>query len=192
MFSPCFIFRGAWHSWLQQHFLGFKHFQGRQLVPKSGRSERAGQGISGFIRQLLPRTYFLKVIFALNRGFLPWIFGAGLKRGSAYALVDLVSLAPLSILNLESNPTFPIPNKKFLFTHSMCSGLLQQRRYRHSLKFMKLLKKVLWLLRKTRNLCWFLATEKLARRLTKYIHHVCEMGVHIINYLLSSQRNAGL
>ena len=27
---------------------------------------------------------------------------------------------------------------------------------------------------------------------TYYIHHVCEMGVHIINYLLSSQRNAGL
>ena len=57
----------------------------------------SGQGILGFIRQLLPRTYFLKVIFALNRGFLPLIFGAGLKSGSAYALVDLVSLAPLYI-----------------------------------------------------------------------------------------------
>ena len=46
-----------------------------------------GKGISG----LLPRMYFWKVIFAL-------IFGAGRKSGSAYALVDLVTLAPLSIL----------------------------------------------------------------------------------------------
>ena len=29
-----------------------------------------GKGISGFTRQLFPRTYFRKVIFALNRGFL--------------------------------------------------------------------------------------------------------------------------
>ena len=71
------------------------------ICTKSGRSERAGQGISGVIRQLLPRTYLLKFIFALNRGFLPWIFGAGLKSGSAYALVDLVSLAPLNWILTE-------------------------------------------------------------------------------------------
>ena len=44
----------------------------------------AGQGISGFIRQLLPRTYFLKGDFS----------GRGRKSGSAYALV---TLAPLII-----------------------------------------------------------------------------------------------
>ena len=45
------------------------YMQGRQSVPKSSRSERGGKGISG----LLPRMYFLKVIFAL-------IFGAGQKK----------------------------------------------------------------------------------------------------------------
>ena len=52
---------------------------------------RAGQGMSGFIRQLLPKTYFWKFVFALNRNSLPWILGRGRKSGSAYALVDLVS-----------------------------------------------------------------------------------------------------
>ena len=60
-----------------------------------------GKEFWGFIRQLLPRTYFLKVIFTLNRDFLPWIFGAELKNGSAYALVDMVSLAPLKINHHE-------------------------------------------------------------------------------------------
>ena len=36
----------------------YLYIQGRQSVQKSGRSERAGKGISGFIRQVLPRTYF--------------------------------------------------------------------------------------------------------------------------------------
>ena len=72
-------------------------FKGANRYQKVVGQNGAGQGISWFIRQLLPRTYFLKVIFALNRGFLPLIFGAGLKSGSAYALVDLVSLAPLDM-----------------------------------------------------------------------------------------------
>ena len=73
-------------------------FKGANLYQKVVGQNEAGQGISGFIRQLLPRTYFLKVIFALNRSFLPWIFGAGQKSGSAYALVDLVTLAPLNMM----------------------------------------------------------------------------------------------
>ena len=78
--------------------------QYRKVVGQNG----AGQGILGFIRQLLPRTYFLKVIFALNRGFLLLIFGAGLKSGSAYALVDLVSLAPLTdLVTLVKKNNFP-------------------------------------------------------------------------------------
>ena len=66
-------------------------------------SEWGGARNFGVYQTIAPKNLLLKVIFALNRGFLPWIFGAGLKSGSAYALVDLVSLAPLSILNLESN-----------------------------------------------------------------------------------------
>ena len=96
------------------------------ICTKSGRSERAGQGISGVIRQLLPRTYLLKFIFALNRGFLPWIFGAGLKSGSAYALVDLVSLAPLSILNLESYQHSQFRTKNF-FSPTLCALVCSSR-----------------------------------------------------------------
>ena len=79
-------------------FWGSSIFKDANPYQKVVGQNGAGQGISGFIRQLLPRTYFLKVIFALNRSFLPWIFRAGLKSGSAYALVDLVSLAPLWIV----------------------------------------------------------------------------------------------
>ena len=64
-------------------------FKGANLYQKVGQNE-AGQGILGFIRQLLPRTYFLKVILAEYE-----FSGLGRKSGSAYALVDLVSLAPL-------------------------------------------------------------------------------------------------
>ena len=63
------------------------YIQGRQLVPKSGRSERGGERI---FRLFLPL-----------RGAFCFVFsGQGRKSGSAYALVDLVTLAPLLILLL--------------------------------------------------------------------------------------------
>ncbi len=46
--------------------------QYQKVVGQNG----AGKGISG----LLPGMYFWKVIFALNKGFQPWIFGAGQKE----------------------------------------------------------------------------------------------------------------
>ena len=40
------------------HISKYNNAQGCQVVPKSGRSERAGQEILGFIRQLLQEPTF--------------------------------------------------------------------------------------------------------------------------------------
>ena len=66
------------------------YLQGRQSVPKSCRSEREGKGISGLFLPLTGAFYF---------EFL----GRGRKSGSGYALVDLVTLAPLLIQKDLSN-----------------------------------------------------------------------------------------
>ena len=63
MFSPRFIFRGAWHSWLQQYYLGFKHFQGRQSVPKSGRSERGEARNFRIYQTIAPKNLLFKGYF---------------------------------------------------------------------------------------------------------------------------------
>ena len=64
------------------------HIQGRQSVPKSGRSEWGGARDFGVYQTTAPKNLLLKDDFS----------GQGRKSGSAYALVDLVTLAPLSIL----------------------------------------------------------------------------------------------
>ena len=64
------------------------HIQGRQSVPKSGRSEWGGARNFGVYQTTSPWTG----TFCLE------ILGRGRKIGSAYALVDLVSLEPLSYI----------------------------------------------------------------------------------------------
>ena len=80
MFSPCFIFRGAWHSWLQQHFLGFKHFQGRQSVPKSGRSERGGARNFGVYQTIAPKNLLFKGYFCPEQGLSAMNFRGGAEK----------------------------------------------------------------------------------------------------------------
>ena len=63
--------------------------QGRQLVPKSGRSERGRKRNFGVYQTTAPNNLLLKGYFYLE------FSGRGRKSGSAYALVDLVTLAPL-------------------------------------------------------------------------------------------------
>ena len=65
--------------------------QGRQLVPKSGRSERGRKRNFGVYQTTAPNNLLLKGYFYLE------FSGRGRKSGSAYALVDLVTLAPLKI-----------------------------------------------------------------------------------------------
>ena len=48
-----------------------RYLQGRQSVPKSGRSERGGARNFVVYQTIAPKNLLLKVIFALNRGFLP-------------------------------------------------------------------------------------------------------------------------
>ena len=66
-------------------------YQGRQSVPKSGRSERGGARNFGVYQTTAPKNLLLKGYFCLE------FSGRGRKSGSAYALVDLVTLAPLYI-----------------------------------------------------------------------------------------------
>ena len=63
-------------------------YQGRQSVPKSGRSERGGARNFGVYQTTSPWT----------GAFCLEILGRGRKIGSAYALVDLVTLEPLSYI----------------------------------------------------------------------------------------------
>ena len=95
-------------------------YQGRQSVPKSGRSEGGRERNFGVYQTIAPKNLLLKVIFTLNRGFLPWIFGAELKNGSAYALVDMVSLAPLKINHHEIPSLFSF-FKKNAMHWKMCT-----------------------------------------------------------------------
>ena len=63
--------------------------QGRQSVPKSGRSEWGGERNFGVYQTTAPKNLLLKGDFS----------GRGRKSGSAYALLDLVTLAPLDFSN---------------------------------------------------------------------------------------------
>ena len=61
------------------------------MVPKSGRSERGRKRNFGVYQTTAPNNLLLKGYFYLE------FSGRGRKSGSAYALVDLVTLAPLYI-----------------------------------------------------------------------------------------------
>ena len=64
-------------------------FRGANQFQKEVGQNRAGQAISGVYQRTTPKNLYLKGYFCLE--FSGW----GRKSGSAFALVDLVSLAPL-------------------------------------------------------------------------------------------------
>ena len=64
-------------------------FRGANQFQKEVGQNGAGQAISGVYQRTTPKNLYLKGYFCLE--FSGW----GRKSGSAFALVDLVSLAPL-------------------------------------------------------------------------------------------------